>query len=148
MAAKGGVIALQLGGYFNSPKYYNWETSKPNPLKLIEDSENEFLTIEDADREVAKDLPFVSHAVIPDEYRMSTDQLANVIDYGIRLVGEDHVGFGSDFEGGLSLPKEMKDASDYPELYKALKRKGYSQSRIDKVMGLNWLRLIRTVTEG
>jgi membrane dipeptidase len=148
VAAKGGVVALQLGNYFNSPKYYKWETSKPNPLKLIEPSEKKFLTIEEADREVAKDLPFVSHEVIPDEYRMSTDQLARVIDYGIRLIGEDHVGFGSDFDGGLSLPKEMKDASDYPELYKALKRQGYSQSRINKVMGLNWLRLIREVTEG
>ena len=79
---------------------------------------------------------------------MGADQLARVVDYGIRLVGEDHVAFGSDFDGGLSLPKEMKDASDYPELYKALKRQGYSESRINKVMGLNWLRLIRTVTEG
>jgi len=147
VAAKGGMIALQIGNYFNSRKYYDWENSKADPLKLIVESENELLTIEDADREVAKDLPFVSHAVIPDEYRMSTDQLAANIDYGVQLVGEDHVGFGSDFDGGLSLPKEMKDASDYPELYKALKRRGFTQSRIDKVMGLNWLRLIRTVTE-
>jgi membrane dipeptidase len=148
VAAKGGVIGLQFGNYFNYPKYLKWELSKSNPLKLIDVSKKQFLTIEDADREVAKDLPFVSHEVIPDEYRMGTDQLARVVDYGIRLVGEDHVAFGSDFDGGLSLPKEMKDASDYPEMYKALKAQGYSQSRIDKVMGLNWLRLIRTVTEG
>lgn len=147
VAAKGGVIALQLGHYFNDPKYYKWETSKPNPLKLIEPPK-EVTTIEEADREVAKDLPFVSHQIIPEEYKMSVHQLAKVIDYGIRLVGEDHVGFGSDFDGGLALPKEMKDASDYPELYKALKAQGYSQSRINKVMGGNWLRLIRSVTEG
>lgn len=148
VAAKGGVIGLQFGNYFNYPKYYKWEISKPNPLKLIEKSDKKFLTIEEADEDVASDLPFVSHEVIPDEYRMGADQLAKVVDYGIRLMGEDHVAFGSDFDGGLSLPKEMKDASDYPELYKALKAQGYSSSRINKVMGLNWLRLIRTVTEG
>jgi len=148
VAAKGGVIGLQFGSYFNYPKYYKWETSKPNPLKLIETSDKKFSTIEEADQEVAKDLPFVSHEVIPDEYKMSVHDFAETIDYGIRLVGEDHVALGSDFDGGLALPKEMKDASDYPEMYIALKARGYSQSRINKVMGLNWLRLIRNVTEG
>lgn len=148
VAAKGGVIGLQFGNYFNGPKYFNWENSKPNSAIPKVEVEKPFLTIEDADREVAKRLPYVFRGVIPDEYRMGTDQLAKAIDYGIRLVGEDHVALGSDFDGGIALPKEMKDASDYPEMYKALKSIGYSQSRINKVMGLNWLRLIRDVTEG
>lgn len=147
VAAKGGVIGLQLGSYFSCPKYYKWETSLPPSKKPARLLEKQFLTIEDADREVAKRLPYVSEKVIPDEYMMSVHQLAKAIDYGIQLVGEDHVAFGSDFDGGIALPREMKDASDYPELYKALGALGYSQSRIDKVMGLNWLRLIRTVTE-
>lgn len=147
VASRGGVIGLQFGPYFNYPKYYKWETSKPNALALIE-KPKEVHTIEEADREVAKDLPFVSHQVIPDEYKMSVHDFVEAIDYGIRLVGEDHVALGSDFDGGLSLPKEMKDASDYPQMYIALRDKGYSQTRIDKVMGQNWLRLIRKVTEG
>lgn len=148
VAAKGGVIGLQFGNYFNGPKYFNWENSKPSSEKPKLELEKPFLSIEDADKEVAKRLPYVFRGVIPDEYRMGTDQLARVVDYGIRLVGEDHVALGSDFDGGIALPKEMKDASDYPEMYKALKAIGYSQSRINKVMGLNWLRLIRSVTEG
>jgi membrane dipeptidase len=147
VAAKGGVIALQFGNYFNSPKHYKWENSKPHSEKPKVELDKPFLSIEDADREVAKRLPYVYREVLPEEYRMGTDQLARVIDYGIRLIGEDHVALGSDFDGGIALPKEMKDASDYPEMYKALKAQGYSQSRINKVMGLNWLRLIRTVTE-
>lgn len=148
VASRGGVIAHQFGPYFNYPKYYQWESSKPNPLKLIDDTGKKFLTIEEADKEVAKDLPFVSHQIIPEEYKMSVHDFVEAIDYGIRLVGEDHVALGSDFDGGLSLPKEMKDASDYPQMFNALREKGYSQTRINKVMGLNWLRLIRTVTEG
>ncbi|WP_236975861.1 dipeptidase [Membranihabitans maritimus] len=147
VASRGGVIALQFGHYFNYPKYYNWETSKPNALALIE-KPKDVKSIEEADKEVAKDLPFVSHQVIPEEYKMSVHDFVEAIDYGVQLVGEDHVALGSDFDGGLSLPKEMKDASDYPQMFIALKDKGYSQSRIDKIMGLNWLRLIKKVTEG
>ena len=148
VAAKGGVIGLQLGSYFSCPRYYKWEISLKPPNKPVVQAKEQFLTIEDADREVAKRLPYVSDKIIPEEYKMSVHQLAKAVDYGVQLVGEDHVAFGSDFDGGIALPKEMKDASDYPELYKALAAMGYSQSRIDKIMGLNWLRLIRTVTEG
>lgn len=148
IADKGGVIGLQFGSYFNDPKYFKWDNSRPQSDTRGVAPAKPFLTIEEADQEVAKRLPYVYRGVTPEEYKMSAAQLAKVVDYGIRLVGEDHVAFGSDFDGGVALPKEMKDASDYPEMYKALKAQGYSQSRIDKIMGLNWLRLIRTVTEG
>jgi membrane dipeptidase len=148
IAAKGGVIGIQFGNTFNNPKYSEWVRSKgatrraaraahpPAPLPLAE-----------VDRQVAKGLPFVFRGTIPDEYRMGTDQLARVVDYGVRLVGEDHVALGSDFDGGPPLPKEMKDVSDYPEMTKALQRLGYSEQRIRKVLGLNWVRVIRAVTE-
>ena len=83
---------------------------------------------------------------MPDEYWMHVDQLVNVIDYAVGLVGEDHIALGSDFDGGPPLPREIKDVSDYPEMTKALKRKGYSDSRIKKILGANWLRVIRDVT--
>jgi membrane dipeptidase len=37
--------------------------------------------------------------------------------------------------------------SDYPEMTKALQQLGYSEQRIRKILGLNWLRVIRQVTE-
>ena len=57
------------------------------------------------------------------------------------------MGLGSDFDGGPPLPREIKDISDYPEMTKALKRRGYTDERIKKILGLNWLRVIREVTE-
>ena len=84
---------------------------------------------------------------MPDEIRMGVDQLARVIDYGVQLIGEDHVALGSDLDGGVPLPKEMKDISDYPAIVKALVDLGYSDTRIRKICGLNWLRLIEKVTE-
>ena len=96
---------------------------------------------------VSKDLPFVHKEVIPDEYWMGTDQLAKVIDYGVQLVGEDHIALGSDFDGGPPLPREIKDVSDYHQMTKAMQNLGYSEYRIRKILGLNWLRVIKDVTE-
>ena len=47
-------------------------------------------------------------------------ELARVIDDGVKLVGEDHVALGSDFDGGPPLPRQIKDVSDYPEMTKAM----------------------------
>ena len=105
------------------------------------------LSLVEVDREVAKGIPYVFRGTIPDEYWMGTDQLARVIDYGVRLVGEDHIALGSDFDGGPPLPRQIKDVSDYPEMTKALQQFGYSEARIRKVLGQNWLRVIRQVTE-
>jgi membrane dipeptidase len=149
LAAKGGVIGIQFGSSFNNPKYAAWIGSKGPPRKLGAASATAAsLSIAEVDRQVAKGLPSVFRGVIPDEYWMGTNQLAKVVDYGVRLVGEDHVALGSDFDGGPPLPRQIKDVSDYPEMTKALQQLGYSEQRIRKILGLNWLRVIRQVTEG
>lgn len=105
-------------------------------------------TIEEVDSLLAKEVPLSFRGTIPDEYWMHVDQLAKVIDYGVELVGDDHIALGSDFDGGPELCREMKDVSDYPQLTIAMQKLGYSEQRIRKILGLNWLRVIRQVTEG
>ena len=149
IAAKGGVIGLQWGSTFNNPKYYAWR-HKGRPRRGADTSTGlgqwAGLSISEIDERLSRGLGS-PRKPLPDEYWMKTDQLAKVIDYGVSLVGEDHVGLGSDFDGGPPLPREIKDISDYPEMTKALKRLGYSDGRIRKILGLNWLRVIREVTE-
>jgi len=149
LAAKGGVIGVQFGSSFNNPKYAQWVESKRKPVsnEIAASKERKQLTIEEVDQSVSTGLPFVYREVIPDEYWMGTDQLARVIDYGVRLVGEDHIALGSDFDGGPPLPKEIMDVSDYPQMTYAMQKLGYSEQRIRKILGLNWLRVIRQVTE-
>ena len=149
LAAKGGVIGIQFGSSFNNPKYAAWQAAKPK-VKSIETppaKDNQSVSIEEIDQQVAKGLPFVHKEVIPDEYWMGVDQLAKVIDYGVRLVGDDHIALGSDFDGGPPLPRQIKDVSDYPQMTLAMQELGYSEKRIRKIVGLNWLRVIREVTE-
>lgn len=149
IAAKGGVIGIQFGSSFNNPKYAAWQKSLQRSASVSkkEPEDHAKLSIEEIDRELAKGLPFVHKIKIPDEYWMGTDQLARVIDYGVQLVGEDHIALGSDFDGGPPLPRQIKDVSDYPEMTKAMQKLGYSEQRIRKILGGNWLRVIKAVTE-
>ena len=68
------------------------------------------------------------------------------IDHLVDLVGIDHVGLGSDFDGvGDSLPEGLKDVSDYPRLIEELLRRGYSKAEIDKLCSGNLLRVWKDV---
>jgi membrane dipeptidase len=59
----------------------------------------------------------------------------------VKLVGADHVGLGSDFDGA-NMPEGMEDASKLPKITEALLRKGYSESDIRKILGENTLRIM------
>jgi membrane dipeptidase len=73
-------------------------------------------------------------------------QVADHFDHVISLVGVDHVGIGSDFDGvGDTLPVGLKDVSDYPKLVAEFLRRGYSEADIAKILGGNLLRVWRAV---
>ena len=68
--------------------------------------------------------------------------VAKHIDHVAKLVGVDHVGIGSDFDGvGDSLPTGLKDVSQYPNLISELLKLGYSEEDIRRVCGGNTLRV-------
>jgi membrane dipeptidase len=64
------------------------------------------------------------------------------IDHVVKLVGVDHIGFGSDFDGlGDSLPTGLKSVADYPNLIYELLKKGYAEEDIEKICSGNLLRV-------
>ncbi len=67
------------------------------------------------------------------------------IEYIIKLAGIDYVAIGSDYDGLDCLPKEMTDCRDHIKILKNLDQRGYSERDIEKVMGLNLLRVIEAV---
>ena len=72
--------------------------------------------------------------------------VADHIDHVVGLVGIDHVGLGSDYDGvGPTLPVGLEDVSTYPNLVAELLRRGYSESDIRKVLGGNTMRVWRAV---
>lgn len=65
------------------------------------------------------------------------------IEYIIKLVGVDYVGLGSDFDGINLTPQLLDDVTTYPLITKALIEKGYSKKDITKILGGNFLRVLK-----
>jgi membrane dipeptidase len=149
LAAKGGLFGFQIGNEFHNRKAFDWRTAhagKPfwDTTAILERGTK--LSILELDRLVAPQFPMLP-AGIPDDVRMSVDEWVGVVDRAIQLIGEDHVSLGTDFDGGPPLPRGMRDVRDLPMITDAMLRRGYSETRIQKFLGGNLLRVFRQITE-
>jgi membrane dipeptidase len=72
---------------------------------------------------------------------VSWERIIEHIDHVVKLVGADHVGLGSDFDGA-DMPEGMEDCSKLPKITEALMRKGYEDEDIRKILGGNTLRVM------
>jgi membrane dipeptidase len=73
---------------------------------------------------------------------VSVSRLVDHIDHVVKLVGIDHVGIGTDFDGVQSTLSDLADISQLPNLTRELLRRGYSESDVDKILGGNMLRVM------
>ncbi len=80
-----------------------------------------------------------------EELRPPLDVLIDHIDYIAKLVGVDHVGLGSDFDGISITPLEMDDVSFLPNITRELLKRGYSIEDVKKILGGNFLRVFKQV---
>ncbi|MEO7307641.1 MAG: dipeptidase [Ferruginibacter sp.] len=75
--------------------------------------------------------------------RPPLSMLIDHIDYIVKLVGVDYVGLGSDFDGVNLTPQQLDDVTTYPLITKALVERGYSRKDIRKILGGNFLRVLK-----
>jgi membrane dipeptidase len=148
LAAKGGVIGFQIGNEFHNRKVFDWVTAHAGKpfwdTKAIHDRAP--LTIFEIDQLAGRGFPMVGTSA-PDDIKLTVDGWVAVIDRAIQMVGEDHVALGTDFDGGPTPPRGMRDVSDLPMITDAMLRRGYSDERIRKFLGGNLLRVFRQITE-
>ncbi len=141
LAAKGGVIQICILGAYIMPE----DTTSVNYLKHKElrIKYHGFQYKNDEERKAAwnewdsieKQYP----PVLP-----SVAQAVDHIDHVVKLAGIDHVGIGSDFDGGGGL-SDCTSVADYPRITAELVKRGYSPSNISKIWGGNFLRVFRQV---
>jgi membrane dipeptidase len=72
--------------------------------------------------------------------RPAVSQLLDHVDHAVEVGGIDHVGIGSDFDGGGSV---LRDATEFPQITAGLFERGYTEAAIRKILGLNHLRVLR-----
>jgi membrane dipeptidase len=149
LAAKGGVIGFQIGNEFHNPREFAYRTSHAGKVfwtPAPNQQQQARMTIEQVDKTIAPQVPMDAFNV-PEDVKFTVDDWVAVVDKAIHLVGEDHVALGSDFDGGPTPPRGMRDVRDLPMITAAMLRRGYSEERIHKFLGGNVLRVFRQVTE-
>ena len=149
LAAKGGVIGIQIGNEFHNRPLFDYRTKqagRPFWDTTSVAKQRATMTMAELDALAAKHFPMVGIQA-PPELLFSVDDWFKTVDYVIQLVGEDHVMLGTDLDGGPTLPRGMRDCRDLPLLTEAMLKRGYSEARIRKFLGENLLRVVRRVTD-
>lgn len=140
LAESNGLILINFGSSFVNElsnkkfdqidrKVENWKIkNKINDIKNINKFKN---------RIIEEEKPFAT-----------IEDVINAIDHVVKLVGIDHVGFGSDFDGlGNTLPYNLKNVSDYPNIILGLLKKNYSEEDIEKICYKNLFRTWNEILE-
>jgi membrane dipeptidase len=138
LAQKGGVIQINYLDSFIDPALFAYSqktsaASRELMQKLGEPSRENFAKVR---AELTKQFGPAPKA--------SWERIVDHIDHAVKLVGADHVGLGSDFDGG-SMPVGMEDCTKLPKITEALLRKGYKEADIRKILGGNTVRLLGEV---
>jgi membrane dipeptidase len=139
----GGVIGIVFEVTFLSPSYYQ----AAKELRAISAPIlKKVPVIEDFDLRIA-----VEHLhqgrEWPLEGKPSVKDLVDHIDHAVKLAGVDHVGLGADMYPRTPSPIGIRGAQDYPNITRELINRGYSSEDIKKIMGGNFLRVWKTVTD-
>ena len=140
LAKNGGVIQINFSsGFLNQEARIWYDTMDELRSKYLEAN-----GLDESDDEAEQ---FEKDYRIEHPYPFATlDDLVANFEHVISLVGTEHVGIGSDFDGvGDSLPVGMKDVSDYPALIEALLKREYTVDVIQAIMGGNLMRVWREV---
>ena len=144
LAAHGGVIQINYHIGFLSQEFADASKAHPEYGKEIEAEAkkrcagNEACGLIEADKVTRE---YVAAGKLP---RVEWTKIIEHIDHAVKLVGADHVGLGSDFDGA-DMPYGMDDVSKLPEITNALLAKGYSPADVQKILGGNTLRLMQEV---
>lgn len=142
LAEKGGVLQINFGSSFISQRPRDYMDLMNNFLELKFGQSREGVS-EEVINEARKE--FFSKNKYP---YATLDEVLDHFDRVVNLVGVDHVGIGSDYDGvGDTLPIGLKDVSSYPSLIEGFLERGYSREDIDKILGGNLIRVWKEVEE-
>ena len=142
LAEKGGVIQINFGSSFISSRPRDYLVTMNSFLESRLGQNLEEVSEQDI-RETR------SEFIVNNSYPYaSLDEVLDHFDRVVQLVGIDHVGIGSDYDGvGDTLPVGLKDVSTYPTLIQGLLERGYSRKDIQKILGGNLIRVWKEVEE-
>jgi membrane dipeptidase len=144
LAAKGGVIQINYHVGFLSQQFRDASDAQKDLMKAQEEEVKKRCGDSDGCSTIEGERltrQLVAEGKLP---KVGWELIVEHIDHAVKLVGADHVGLGSDFDGA-NMPYGMEDATHLPQITDALLKKGYSESDVQKILGGNTLRVMEQV---
>lgn len=134
LGENGGVVQINFGSTFVTKRANAWSKNRSTEQKKAAEKFGK-----DSDEFKAYVTKFNKENPLP---YATLDSVLDHIDHVVELIGIDHVGIGSDYDGvGDSLPTDLKDVSTYPNLIQGLLDRGYSDNDIIKILAGNFIRV-------
>jgi membrane dipeptidase len=139
IAKTGGVVFVNFYSGFLDSTY----SSKYLSFNAAHREELNELSMTLGSKSLAQEEINKKYQVEIDDIKAPLSLLIDHIDHMVKLVGANHVGLGADYDGAESYPKGLEDVSKYPLVTEALLARGYSRRDIKKILGLNFIRLLK-----
>lgn len=135
LPANGGIVMVVF-----APAYVSEAARLHEGDRTAEEKRQSYLHIGDPQGAKAALADWIKAHPAP---RATVAQVADHIDHIRKLIGVDHIGLGSDFDGIDNIPDGLEDVSHYPELFAELARRGYSQAELEKIASRNIIRVLK-----
>ncbi len=133
VAEKDGLVMVNFGSNFLNAEY-------ANPTKAILKKVEATMKRKKLDRASEAGFRYLTRRRAESPVG-TADDVAMHIAHMADLVGVDHIGLGSDFDGVFIFPDGLQDASGYPNLLTCLLKRGFAESEIKRICGENFLRV-------
>ncbi len=142
VAASGGMIGINFYPGFLDGAYAERQDRELGDL---------FAALQDVEREHLSD-PVRRNAELRRLYatlrermaptRVGMDRIIDHVEHVVRLVGDEHVGFGSDFDGIPDVPEGVPDCAAFPRLLARMGERGFTDASIERIVHGNFLRVL------
>jgi len=144
LAKNGGVVGINFYSEFVDQHFRDAMLARKKDLlaQFNNNARNKTSDPDEASRKSWYELKHYTDGVPRPPFSTLIDQ----IDHAVKVAGADHVGLGSDFDGAPSTPEGVDSMLDMIKIAQALKDRGYSDEDIKKILGGNFLRVLREVT--
>ncbi len=143
LADNGGVIQMCiLSDYVRTPKPF---PERDSAFNAIREKYNHFKDLTDEQEQMARAEWHRADSLFPRELAMVSD-VVDHIDHIVEVAGIDHVGIGTDFDGGGGLA-DCVDVSQMGNITLELVKRGYTEEEIRKIWGGNVMRVMKKVEE-
>ncbi len=139
IAKNGGVVFINFYSGFVDSTY----NQKENTFIRAHRPELDSLIKIYHDGDLAVERLSAIHKEESDQVRPPLSMLIKHFDYVAKLIGVEHIGIGSDFDGSESFPQEMDSVADYPKIKAELLKIGYSKKDVAKIFGGNFMRVFK-----